>query len=273
MATPAGDFRVEKTYLDVVSPEGDVAIAYDLAVRWGRLRLAAGSVLFAPRGAAPVARTAIGARPLRAASAGGWTFASSRLGALGRWEEGRRSTAARTLHEEGSRSVRWTSLATSVAAEFSFGGRRLEGLGYVERLELDLEPWRLPLGILRWGRFIADAGDADATWISWRDAADRRSSLELAIVDGEPVEDPEASPRRVAWRGGSVEVDRGRPLRDAPLASGPVALVARVLPGLPGRWLRAHETKWLSRGMRLGAAAMPRAGWIVHEEVRFPPVA
>lgn len=270
MAPDAGGFRLEKTYLDVVSPEGDVAIAYDVAMTWGRLRLAAASALVSRRDGEETSRTAVGTRAVRETAGGGWTFASSRLAALGRWDEGLRGRDV-SLPAEGP--VLWTPLATAVGAEITVAGRRVEGLGYVERLELGIEPWRLPMGILRWGRFIADDGSASATWISWRDAADRRSTLELAIVDGERAEDPEASPRRVTWRGGSLEIDPVRTLRDAPLAQGPAALVARFLPGLPGRFLRAHERKRLARGtLRRGPNATPVAGLVIDEEVRFPTV-
>ena len=270
MAPDAGGFRLEKTYLDVVSPEGDVAIAYDLSLRWGRLRLAAASVSVSRRTGEDRSRTAIGTTAVREAAGGGWTFASSRLAALGRWDGGRAGPTV-TLPADGP--VRWTPVAMAVAAEVTVAGRRVEGLGYVERLELGIEPWRLPMGILRWGRFIADGGESSATWISWRDAADRRSTLELAIVDGERAEDSEATARRVTWRGGSLEIDAVRTLRDAPLAQGPAALVARFLPGMPGRFLRAHERKRLARGtLRRGPHAMPVAGFVIDEEVRFPTV-
>jgi|SRR5437588_3507654 len=52
----------------------------------------------------------------------------------------------------------------------------IQGLGYVERLEMTVAPWNLPLEGLRWGRFLSDSGSV--VWIDWQGEYVRKIVLE-----------------------------------------------------------------------------------------------
>lgn len=271
---PHRGLSIEKTYLDVVSPTGDACIAYALELRWGVLRLAAASTLVAFADADPRVRTRIAARPFTHEAAE-IRFRSRALGIDGRWQAGDAPVFATNLGAglgaDLLHGVRWACIAPSVEAAVDVGRRRIAGRGYAERLVLEVAPWELPIDILRWGRFAS--GPRSVVWIAWERAGRAHPDVVLVLVDGVPVEALEIGERRVAWRGGALAIDAGRVLRDEPLARGPVAAVAALVPGLPRGYLGSRETKWLARGRFEDRAVDPGSscaeGWVVHEAVRF----
>lgn len=250
-------FRLRKHYLDLVTEEGTVAIAYWASLRWGPLRLRHASIDCFEAGGAVSSESAFGvAEPVeRAEHDDGISWDANELGLTGRWRS-LCSPFERTLHAAGGRSVRWRCSAPAADVSLRLGSRTLVGTGYAERLDVSIEPWRLPIDTLRWGR-VAERG-RQATWIAWEDA---ERPLRLLVVDGVERAAIEISDDRIAWEGGSLEFTRARTLRDARLAEGALRGLPRLLARTPLRMLGAHETKWLSRcdGM-----------WCIHERVRFP---
>jgi hypothetical protein len=142
-------------------------------------------------------------------------------------------------------------------------GTAVEGLGYVERLDMTLPPWRLPIRELRWGRFLADG--VGVVWIEWRGSR----PLALVVVDGSVVDGAEVGDDAVAWRAGRLELEPGAVLREGTLATTALARVA------PVRWLapravrELHESKRLRRGRMVGGDGPVATGWAIDELVRF----
>lgn len=257
---------IDKVYLDVVSPSGDVCIAYAIDLRWGPLRLSASSVLVAPVDGAVATQTSLGARAWHTDESG-VSFDAPALGASGRWSTAGISPIAATLLNSDEGAVHWTCLAPATDASITVGERKISGRGYAERLVMTIEPWKLPIDLLRWGRFI-DA-DASVVWISWCEGRDEQPTRQLVLVDGVRAEAPCVTDREVLWHGGGLSLEPVRTLRDAPFATGPVATVARALPFLPAQYLLSHEKKWLANGRMEQEAGAPRVGTAVHEAVRF----
>ena len=147
-------------------------------------------------------------------------------------------------------------------AQARIGDRR--GLGYVERLEMTIAPWELPLRTLRWGRF-GSACDS-VVWIDWRGEF-RRS---LAYVNGRPA-------RAKSVEDGCVEFEDGSRLVMGPplvLRQGPLGATAlSAIPHLgstPARVLRVTESKWRSPARFEPAGRSAVEGWAIHEKVEWP---
>lgn len=268
-------FRLVKWYLDVVGADGDCAIVYAADIGLGGMHLVANAILESPAldaSAGPseartTERTAlIGAR-MPEPTADGWTWACERLGSHGRWRRPHAAGPEQVLYAEGTKAVRWECIAPTAHATLVTPGRMIEGPGYLERLELTLEPWRLPLSTLRWGRFTTFA--RSVVWIQWRG----RHPLDLVLVDGIAHRSHLIDDTAVVWEGGRIELTPTRTLRDAPLGSGALSWLPTLADLLPIRFLRAHETKWLGR-VRLEDAssdAAPVEGVAIWERVDFPP--
>ncbi|MBL0928275.1 MAG: hypothetical protein IBJ11_11600 [Phycisphaerales bacterium] len=261
--------RIEKVYLDVVSERGDAAVVYAMDLWWGPLRLAAASILLAPADERAAAHTWLGERPVREGPSE-IGFESARAGVVGRWAVVGRVPGEFLLYEEGERAVRWACLAPAADAALSWQGRTVMGRGYAERLTMTIEPWRLPIDLLRWGRYAGP--DASVVWISWHSDDRPDPTRRVLLVDGEEVAMSGSDDQGVWWDRGRLMLEPVRTLRDQPLAGGPVAAVARLVPGLPVAFLRSHETKWLSRAVLAGRSGAVTEGFALHEAVRFAPV-
>jgi len=246
-------FRLRKYYLDATSADGNVVIAYWASLRWGALRLRYAAVDWFDASGTTTAKSSIGAPPPEE-SPEGVRWKAPGLGVAGRWSP-TVAPVVRELYARGGRSVTWSCLAPAAEVELGVGPRSLVGAGYVERLDCTIEPWRLPVDVLHWGR-IAD-GDMAATWISWEGP----HPLRLLFVGGAERHAPEISPTRISWDDGTIALAPERTLRSARLGEGAMRAIPRLLRRTPLRILAAHETKWLSRA---------RGTWCVHEVVRFP---
>jgi len=267
----AAEFRLTKWYLDAVGADGRAFVGHHAALVWHGLRLhhaaimgrdASGRVTerWGSRGATPPSLDGAGVRwsPAHPAVAGRWTPRDAAI-APGAAQPHRLLATA-----EGA--VVWTCLLPAADAVITLpDGGRLEARGYVERLELAIRPWALPIEELRWGRFIGEA--RSLVWIDWRGPA----PLSLALLDGRPA-------RVASVADGAVELaEPAARLLTAPRATlregllggsalGRVPLLAR---SLPLRMLQVHERRWLADG-ELEVRGERERGEVLQELVRWP---
>ena len=141
-------------------------------------------------------------------------------------------------------------------------GRRLVGLGYPERLDLTVPPWRLPIEDLLWGRFIAQ--DIGLVWIAWRGAR----PLNLLFLNGEEIRDGAIAADGIAWPEGSLAHEHSATLREGYLVNTALKAIPGVKALFPGKIVDMHEIKWRSRS-KLTLNGATTWGWTIHERVRF----
>jgi hypothetical protein len=253
-------FVLRKWYLDVVADDGATAIAYRAALRWGLIRARYASVLSCGAGGPVESSTTWRGvdRPDR--GRGVVTWSAPPIALLGRW------LCVDPEHEQmlldsPSGLVRWTCLAPRARATVRVNGRQITGWGYVERLDLTIRPWQLPLDELLWGRF--GSGDGGVVWIRWRGQEPRT----IILFNGAPVEG-EITDEAVRWDGGELHLDPGRTLRRGRLGS-TVLSAAPLLRRLAPRMIRnLREHKILSRA-ELRTRDGTGTGWAIHEVVTF----
>jgi hypothetical protein len=261
-ASPSPAFELSKWYLDAVGEDGEVFIGYRAALRWRRLRVSYAAAL---TGGAEEARTASSVRaeeePLLRMGSLAW--AAPALGLEGTWT-GDAPALLRTLYDSPGGSVVWACLFPRAQARVRIGERELHGLGYAERLEMTLPPWKLPLDTLRWGRFLSP--DRFVVWIDWQ--APERSRT-WVFVDGQEEREARVSEEEISFEGGRLRLPQASrlPLRDGRLSH---LLRDLSLPlRLSRRALAMQETKWRSRGRLETRGAPPAEGWAIHEVVRM----
>ena len=251
-------FQLSKWYLDVVTDTGEAFLAHCGTLRLAGLSLSHASALFVPRDGPPRRRSTALACAAPQLNRGVVHWTSRRVGVEGRW----RCTAApisRRLFENPRGRIHWSCFAPLAQARVRLSnGAVIEGCGYVERLEMTIFPWMLPLEELLWGRF--HSGDSYLLWIAWRGAR----PLTLVIRDG--IEERGAIVgEECVWLADRSQLSlvAERALREGPAV--PPALAA-VLPGRLGSW---HEAKRLSRGELTSSTGAVRRGWAIHERVAF----
>jgi hypothetical protein len=184
---------------------------------------------------------------------------ASRLGISGRWVPTTGAIEALLL-DDPSGTIWWRCHQPGGRAKARLpDGRDLDGDGYAEELVMTCPPWALPFLELRWGRFVG--GNRSVVWIDWRGKLERR----WVFVNGVPVE-ARVGADSIEWPGGRLEIDAGRPVREATIGrtiAGPLSFC------LPRRIARAIESKWLSRGRLLAEGGDSTEGSVIHEVVRW----
>ena len=278
-------FRLRKWYLDCVAPRGaevDAFIGYWARLDWGALRLGYASALHVPAaGDAAERHTFLPGRG-PALSSQGVRWPCRRLGISAAWHRSA-PPIRRTLLDSPAGRIEWDCLLPAGPARLRLPGDGLAGLGYVERLELTLEPWKLPFRTLHWGRFLAPG--ASLVWIAWEgdDATPATTSpvgsssgdseARWVFRDSRPVEVVEFSPSRLVTRDGTAEaalqLECARVLRSGPVVSPALRSVAALATRIPAPFLTAREEKWLSRGRLESPERKSIHGWAIHEIVNF----
>lgn len=256
------DFELSKWYLDAVGADGEVFIGYRAELRWRSLRVSYASAL---TGGARQERAAVSVRSgeepvLRM---GSLAWAAPAIGIEGTWTEDA-PALLRTLYDGPAGSVVWACLFPRAKAGVRIGARELRGLGYAERLEMTLPPWKLPLDTLRWGRFLSPE-----RWVVWIDWQAPQRSRTWVFVDGIEARGAGVSDEEISFEGGKLRLPQASRLR---LREGRIShlLGSLSLPlNLLCRARAIHETKWRSRGVLECAGAPPVEGWAIHEVVRF----
>lgn len=262
-----------KWYLDCTTPCGELCIVY-----WGRVQIAGlamtyASVLEVGRGGERRERRTLlgGAEPQVHADRVGVEI--SRLGVRGRWMAEADAIDVDLLRTEQGR-VRWGCVAPRAEVEVVVGDSTYLGEGYVERMEMTVAPWRLPIDVLRWGRVIA--GETNVVWIRWEGSRPRTDAWVNGTLDPAAViEDGEVRAGGVRVAMGEGEGGHGGARRV--VRSGAIGATAlRDIPGLsavvPAPLLEAREEKWVSRAVvsgEIGGRVVRREGWAVHERVEF----
>jgi hypothetical protein len=253
---------MRKWYADCVAADGTAVVAYWARLSWGTLRLRYAATLVRRAGATRDAATLRAGREPRPMSEG-ITWRCGRLGFEGHWH-GLDPSIGRTLLDSGEGHVAWSCLLPRARGRVVLAdGAAVEGLGYVERLDLTVPPWRLPIRELRWGRFLADG--AGVVWIEWRGPR----PLALVVVNGSEVDGAEIGDDAVAWRAGRLELEPGSVLREGALGMTALARVPPVLWLALRAALEIHESKRLGRGRMVGDDGRAVIGWAIDELVRF----
>lgn len=258
-------FQLSKWYLDCIAGDGTAIVGYWARLRWGALALEYAAALLAPAGDQP--RQSHTLRPPAPPVIAGrtCTWRCDPLQLEGQWEAAA-SPVELDLLDTPDGGIRWAIHQPRAQARVSVAGHVFTGLGYVERLDLSIPPWRLPFDTLRWGRFLSP--DHALVWLDWdKGGADRRR---FAVLNGAVCPEPAITDEGVHLPGtGDLVFLGSRRLREGHL----VATVLDPIPGLvnllPGSFRRAHESKRVSPGVLSLPGMPPSEGWSLYEVVTW----
>jgi hypothetical protein len=253
-------FSLTKWYLDLVTEDGGVAIAYWAEVRWQGLRQPLCGLLLRPAGYATPPWRFSGRRVAPPEVEGDRLCWSAQPLGLNVEFERLESGFRHRLLDSPDGVVDWHCELPRAAVRLRVNDTMLEGIGYAERLELRLLPWRIPAQEIRWGRFLADG--TSLTWIEWRGAHPQR----LVFHDGRLVP-AEAIGDEGLRCGAGTELK----LTDSQVVSddrlGGLLAPLKALRPLIEPITRTHQTRWLSRGALQVPGGGTVEGWALHELV------
>ena len=253
-------FTLSKWYVDVVTGDGRVALAYWAEVRAGGAHYA---VCGLQRAGAGTPSSTFSLRAAHGPRMVGdrllWRAPSLALDAsLLRLQP----DVSRRLLDSPEGAVDWTAWAPAADVRLTIGDEVLAGEGYAERLDLTIVPWAIPLRTLHWGRWIG--GSRSAIWIVW----EGEHPLRLAWLDGVPLADPQVGGEGVSLGdAGHLAFGERTTITDASVGEQLTSLTS--LSALIDRVAHSHQTRWLSRGSLTVPGAPALAGWTIREVVRW----
>ncbi len=257
--------RIEKWYLDGVTPDGAGTIGYAARITAGPLAARCAAILRWPAdGGTPRQRFAWGGA-LPRATAEGVVWQSGAVDAAGVWRRTQPALDPIVLHQEAAGRIEWSCLCPSAQVAGRADAGAWTGVGYAERLVLTLPAARLPLRELRWGRFIADG--ESCVWIEWPGTAARRWFFHNGVAAGA---DAGADGREFRWGGCRLRLEPGTTLRQGVLLDTAFAGAGLLRWCLPRSIRRGTEAKWCSAGVLTDGWGCDHPGWAIHEVVHFP---
>lgn len=258
------NWKLEKYYFDLQTADGTVLIGYRGGFGCRSPRLPYEAWLIKRPGQKAICRqTMRGGRISEDHQSLNW--ANPHLGIVGRWPRSGREAPGLRL-ETGAGHIDWRVNGLAVPATVELGdGTAFSGLGYWEKLEMTLPPWRLPFPELRWGRFLADDGPKALVWVAW--LGGERDERRVWSADGE-LNGLEFFDDGLRHDDGRLDFISSEAVRQGPLFRtlwGAGSVLSRLLPGGLGQ---AHEAKWFSRAKWFSPGG-PAEGWAVHETVHW----
>lgn len=254
--------------MDCVTRDGTAVLGYASDLVLGGVHLRHSSVLVSEQDGTVASRQTFlrGTLPTKLASC--WEWKCPALGLCGEWAPLTPPAAPICLYEpRPGKDVVWHCIAPLADVHLSLKGRELEGKGYLECLSMRLEPWKLPVDTLLWGRYHGDDGQA-LTWIVWKGG----NPLALLLENERPVPVNfvmKASGKALDLAGHKLNFGCDRVLRSGDISGTALRYCPSMAKRLmPDSILQLRETKWAGRAHH-SSSGVHDSGFAIHEIVRF----
>lgn len=257
-------FSLHKWYVDLVTEDGQLGIAYRAEIRQGPLRLEL-SGLLVHRGnvdAAPAWQFSLQSTEPPAIHGHSLHWSAPRL----RLEvecDAHEPPFEQRLLETREGAIDWRCALPRARVRLSAGATVLEGLGYVEHLAVvGIAPWCIPANEIRWGRFLTDS--TSIVWIDWRGESPRR----FVFRDGNAVGTSKLTDERIVLADGA-ELALRAPQVIAADTLGHMLTPLKPLRTLVRPLAHTQQTRWRSAGeLRHPDGTTTQSGWALHELLR-----
>lgn len=249
--------------MDCISLDGEAWIAYAATVRWRSFHIHYASILNRAGNQRYESSTSLREGSMPSVQSDEIAWNSDALNVRAVWRR-RCPGAEKTLHSVPEGKILWSCIMPGADADIRHEGRVLSGSGYIERLEMTIPPWQLPIKELHWGRFVTETDSI--VWIDWRGSA----PLRLALHNGVDIRCESISDTAVLTDAGVLHLDKSVMLRGGPLISSVFSKTPVIRSVFPRSILGTEEYKWLSKAtMKHGDRSLVN-GFSIHEIVRFP---
>lgn len=138
------------------------------------------------------------------------------------------------------------------------------GRGYVERLVLDVAPWKLGLRILKWGRFCG--ARHSLIWIEWQGS----HPLQLALLDGCEESLHSVDRLQVCTATARLEMHAVQPIVHESLGTGALQQLGNWRRLARPAFLQGVENKWVAQAQLHVHGQVADSGHVIYEEVQWP---
>lgn len=262
-------FHLTKWFLDGVNEAGWCTIGYAAKMCWNGITVPYNSLLISLPGKDILYKTRFRQLSWPVCNGAIISWEDNGFGISGTWEQCEPTLKAR-LYESVDGYLDWCCFQPKSKMVFKINDQQeIIGKGYAEQLILTIEPWKIRMDQLRWGRFHSDADNL--VWIEFQGQQSNRwvwhngKLMTVSHLDDKNLVIPELEI--------NLKLEDIRILEQGRKINSIVNPLLSLLPGfnkiIPGSFLNARETKWISRGTLVQRGAAKPEGWAIHELVDF----
>lgn len=249
-------FRLTKWYADALDSHGRGLIAYEAALQWNAIRLGyRGTISIHIDGLKDESNWLMGKEIEHPAGDFQWKSGDKAYA----WK-GSRGAISEMLLQSEEGSVQWNCLQPGAQVT---GSNLFHAHGYVEKIELTLLPWNLPISELYWGRYISDKHCI--IWIRWEGS----KNLQLVWMNGVRLLPGSISQTEIRVD----EYQVGLPnqlLRKGSLMESVFARFEKMTRWFPSNILSLYEEKWYGNAALTHRGVVVDEGQVIHEKVKWP---
>jgi hypothetical protein len=159
------NFRLEKLYLDCIDERGNSFIIYMARLQISYFRIFYSSLIYSDSTGLTSGKSSLRKSGMNE-SGDSIIFYNNILNIEGKWERVDDPIPLFHYTDKNNNELLWNCHHPKAIADIKFKGSSFRGFGYAETLMLTIQPVKLPLNELRWGRFLSD--HYTITWINWK---------------------------------------------------------------------------------------------------------
>jgi len=159
------NFKIEKFYLDCIDDSGNCFIVYWAMVEFYLVRFVYSGLIFCEKEGFTIERSSF--KKIPKPVIGNTINLNHEDLKIDVSFKGIDDPISLALYKDiDNNELIWNCHHPKGYAEVIYDGNNYKGYGYAETLVSSIKPWNLPIGELRWGRYLSDSDTL--IWISWK---------------------------------------------------------------------------------------------------------
>lgn len=261
-------FFLEKWFLDFVTEEGEAFIFYAAKMRWHHIIVPYKSKLWYSPGKGSEHRTRFYNVHFPEIKNKSISWKDRAFKIEGTWLANN-NPLKEQLFDSAEGGLQWNCFQPSSVTEVKIDNRVVKGFGYAECLELTVEPWKIPMDVLRWGRFVSEKNNL--VWIQIKG----ENTKQWVWYNGEKITDAEVTDEKIILSSKNIwlEMSDSQTMGTKKNIKHVIEKLLRFIPGfkksVPLNFLMADENKWISKSCVYKNGSPDDKGWVLHERVDF----
>ena len=262
-------FNLLKWYLDCVNDKGEAIIIYAASLKFHGVKVPYNSIIYSTNNQKFIHKSRFRNLSFPKINGNSIIFNDKKYSISGSWKSSANEIHTRLFNSDNG-TLDWHCLQPRSKSIVIIGkDNKFEGFGYAENLSLTIEPWKIPMTQLRWGRFTSETD-----YLVWIEI--KSNPIKKWIWhNGSPISNCEISDEKITIKKTGIQLlFTNRRIIESEkkifnIAKSLLSLIPRISNTITADFLNADETKWLSLGILKQNGIIKSQGWIIHEWVEF----
>jgi hypothetical protein len=251
--------------MDCVDEKGNAAIGYYAVLKLGLIKISYSNLIYFDFETKQTIEKSSFFRNLPPEICDNLKWKSRKLKVNGIWSRSAKVINCELYKNAEGESVVWNCHHPNAETNVELDGKiYIKGFGYAETIILSVAPWKLPISILRWGRFLSK--EDTIIWISWEGPYPLNSMWHNGILFTDAIYNKDS----VIFNSGKyllmfneIHVIRAVSI-DSHLLKLPI-----LRKFVDTTFLQTIENKLLSPGTFYNEGNEVSSGWTIHEVVKW----